>query len=384
MHLDFEYSLIEHFSIIIDPRIDRTKKHYLLDILVSTMCAVLSGCDTWTDIVDWANENEDWLGSFLELPHGIPSHDTYSRVFAILDPDQLQVAFFEWVNSVKSELPQREIINIDGKFIRGSKKAYSSRNAIIMVSAWASRAGVSLGQLSSKLKKDEAEKKTTEKLLDCIDIKGNIITMDAMGAAPNIINKIADKKGDYVIALKDNQRSIKRTAIELFKMNGALLESLTTQEKGHGRREERAYELLILENANVSGLKQSVEDHLGKFLGIKGLGRVTSSRTVNNVESTETRYYLTSLIEIDEFSESVREHWAIENSLHWQMDVTFREDELRARVGHCAENLAIMRRLALNMLKKDTVEKRSLRRKRKLCGWRKDYLLRILFGQPAN
>ena len=378
--MEIEKSLLNHFSIIVDPRIERTKKHKLLDILVITICAVLSDCDSWTDIADWAEENVDWFSSFLDLSGGIPSHDTFARVFSILNPEDFQTAFFEWIKEIKKELPNREIINIDGKFIRGSKQAYSSRNAIIMVSAWASGAGISLGQLTSRLKKDEGEKKTIEKLLDCIDVKNNIITLDANGASLKIVEKITSKKGDYTIALKDNQRAGKRLTTILFEKNIDNILHFSSEEKGHGRKEKRVYELLNLKASNQDGIKQGVEENILKFKNINSLGRVTATRELNGVTSIEIRYYITSLININEFSKSVREHWAIENCLHWQLDVTFKEDHMRARIGHSAENLATIRRMALNMLKQDGTEKRSLRRKRKLCSWRKDYLLKIIFG----
>lgn len=378
--MEFENSLIEHFSQVTDPRIDRTKKHNLIDIIIVTICAILSDCDSWIDIVDWAKENEEWLSDFLELPHGIPSHDTFGRVFAILNPVELEKAFFEWVSEVKKELPAREIINIDGKFIRGSKTGYNSRNALIMVSAWASRTGISLGQLGSRLKKDEGEKKVTEKLLDCIDIKGNIITLDAMGASPNIVNKIAEKNGDYVVALKENQSSISKLAKELLEKNVDRLHSVSTSENGHGRDEKRDYELLVLEEAETNGLNQGIDKNLRRFNNVIGIGKVISERTVNDLVSIESRYYLTSLWDIGEFAESVREHWAIENSLHWHMDVTFKEDYMRMRCGFAAENLSILRRLALNMLKQDKTENKSMRRKRKLCNYRKSFLLQIIFG----
>ena len=252
-----------------------------------------------------------------------------------------------------------------------------------MVSAWASKAGVSLGQLSSRMAKEEGEKKTTEQLLDCIEVAGNIITLDAMGATPSIVKKITQKKGDYVVAIKDNQRSVKKLGCMLFEKNEKKLHSLTTDEKGHGRHEKREYELLVLAEAQTLGMNQGIEEHLSRFEGAKSIGRVQCKRFADGQSSVETRYYLSSLTGVGEFAQAVREHWAIENCLHWQLDVTFREDHVRARMGQSAENLAIIRRLALNLLKQEKSENKSLRRKRNLCAWRKSYLLQVIFGSCA-
>lgn len=272
------FSLIDHFSDVEDPRIDRTKKHNVIDIISITIMATISGMQNWMEIVDWSETNQEWLKTFLELPGGIPSHDTFGRVFSLINPEAFQEAFKSWVESIKLNFPSREIIAIDGKFLNGSFVNNNSRSSLIMVSAWACKSGLSLGQPSSRLKKDEGEKRTMEKLIDQIDVRGNIITIDAGGATTTIIGKIAEKGGE------------------------------------------------------------------------------------------------------NEFAESVRSHWKIENNLHWQLDVTFREDFCRSRIGYASDNLAIIRRLALNLLKKDLSEKKSIRRKQLLCNWNKDYLLHVTMG----
>ena len=379
----FVFSLIDHFSDVDDPRLDRTKKHNIIDIISITMMATISGMQNWIEIVDWATENENWLKGFLELPAGIPSHDTFGRVFALIKPDAFQEAFKDWVDSIKLNFPSREIIAIDGKFLNGStKERNNSRSALLMVSAWACKSGITLGQLSSRLKKNEGEKKITEKLLDQIDVRGNIITMDANGATTAIINKIAEKNGDCVIGLKDNQRRAKMTARNLFEHEKSqnLKKVIYQNDIGHGREETRRYELLSLESLDVIGLNQAIKKIKTKWPSIVSFGRVTSERKVNKVTTTSERFFLTSLINENEFAESVRSHWKIENALHWQLDVTFREDHSRARMGFAADNLAIIRRLALNLLKQDLKEKKSIRRKQLLCNWNKDYLIQIIQG----
>jgi predicted transposase YbfD/YdcC len=336
----------------------------------------------WQEIVDWAKQNEDWLKRFLSLPSGIPSHDTFGRVFSIINPESFQVAFKKWVEELNLNFPSRETIAIDGKFLVGSKQTSSSRSALMIVSAWACETGISLGQISSRLKKEEGEKKSMEKLIDQIDVKGNIITIDAGGATPTIIKKITDREGDVVVGLKDNQKMTKNLAKNLFldKKNNKNILTKEFQERSHGREEKRVFSLLPIANAAHSGLIPTFKNVQNKWPSIKSYGKVILSRKVNGVETIEERYFLSTLTNIDEFSHSTRSHWKIENHLHWQLDVTFREDNNRVRIGYAAENLASIRRLALSLLKKELSEKRSMKRKQLLCNWDKDYLLKVIRG----
>ncbi len=377
------FSLIDHFSDVDDPRLDRTKKHNVIDIISITIMATVSGMNNWIEIVDWANVNEEWLKTILELPSGIPSHDTFGRVFSLINPEEFQAAFKEWVEAIKINFPEREIIAIDGKYLKGSTfDKINSRSQLSMVSAWACKSGLSLGQLSSRARKDEAEKKSMEKLLDHIDVRGNIITIDANGASPAIIEKIAMKKGDCVVGLKENQRMSKRLAKDLFEQEKVQKDkkTITQNNKGHGREEKRTYEFLVLKDFKIAGMSKSYSKFKEKWPSILSLGKVTSEVKKGKETSVYERFYLTSLCDENEFAESVRAHWGIENSLHWQMDVTFREDHCRVRIGHAAENLAIIRRLSLNLLKKEVLSKKSIRRKQLLCNWSKDYLLQIIKG----
>lgn len=376
------FSLIDHFSEVEDPRLDRTKKHNVIDIISITVMATISGMQNWIEIVDWAETNEEWLKTFLELPSRIPSHDTFGRVFSLINPEAFQEAFKSWVESMKISFPEREIIAIDGKFLNGSMMNNNSRTCLTIVSAWACKSGLSLGQLSSRLKKEEGEKRTMEKIIDQIDVRGNIITIDANGATTNIIGKISSKGGDCVVGLKDNQRRAKRLAANLFahEKSQEFKKIILTEERGHGRDEKRTYELLELNDLKIIGLQAAVKKFNGKWPSIISFGRVISERKIGKEITRYERFFLTTLSDENEFAESVRSHWKIENSLHWQMDVTFREDYCRARIGYAAENLAIIRRLALNLLKRDVSEKKSIRRKQLLCNWNKDYLLHITMG----
>lgn len=374
------FGLIDHFSTVEDPRLDRTKKHKVIDIIVITVMATLSGMQNWVEIVDWAETNKNWLKSFLELPGEIPSHDTFGRVFSLINPDSFQEAFQAWVDTMKINFPDREIIALDGKFLNGSIENSNSRTCLTIVSAWACKSGLSLGQLSSKLKKGEGEKITMERLLDKIDVKGNIITIDANGATTSIINKIAMRKGDSVVGLKDNQRRAKNLARNLFQIAKAPIATIIQEERIHGREEKRMFELLSLNSLNVIGLNSAIKKFKAKWPSIVSFGKVTSERKVGQETGTSERFFLTSLTDVNEFADSVRSHWKIENNLHWQLDVTFREDYCRARIGYAAENLAIIRRLALNLLKQDRTEKKSIRRKQLLCNWNKNFLLQVTLG----
>lgn len=376
------FSLIDHFSEVEDPRLDRTKKHNVIDIISITVMATISGMQNWIEIVDWAETNEEWLKTFLELPSKIPSHDTFGRVFSLINPESFQEAFKSWVESMRINFPEREIIAIDGKFLNGSIINSNTRSSLTIVSAWACKSGLSLGQLSSRLKKEEGEKRTMEKLIDQIDVRGNIITIDANGATTNIIGKISQKGGDCVVGLKDNQRRAKILAANLFahEKSQEHKKIVVTKDHGHGRDETRTYELLKLDSLKIIGLQAAVKKFNTKWPSIISFGRVVSERKTAKETTKFERFFLTTLSDEHEFSESVRSHWKVENSLHWQLDVTFREDHCRVRIGHAAENLAIIRRLALNLLKKDLSQKKSIRRKQLLCNWNKNYLLQVTMG----
>lgn len=372
---------MEHLMTVSDPRVVGRTDHKLIDILILTVCAVLSGCSQWTEIREYGLNKRKWLKSFLELPNGIPSHDTMARVFALLDPDAFQKAFYQWVQAVNQLLP-REIISIDGKSLNGAlREAGRSRSAIGIVSAWASETGVVLAQKKTEFKKEEGEKRATEALLDFLSVRGCIVTLDANGATTRITQKITEKGGDFVIGLKRNQKRLMAYAKIGFEKFSDKIDEYTTQEKGHGRQEKRVYQLLPIGELEIS-VNKAFGKTKAKWNTLKSFGRVISERTIGSKTQIETRYFFTSLQgEVREFARAARGHWGVENGLHWRMDVQFREDDCRTRVGHAAENLALVRRMTLNMLKKDIGTKGSINIKRLRCGFKDDYAFQILTGR---
>jgi predicted transposase YbfD/YdcC len=381
--MDAKKSLIEHLTIVRDPRVVNRSEHRLIDILVITILAVLCGCDDWVEIEEYGIHKEVWLKEFLELPSGIPSHDTFGRVFALLDPEKFHEAFYEWVKEVNTLLP-REIISIDGKFLRGAlREAGRARSAIGIVSAWASEAGVVLAQRKTELKKEEGEKRATEELLKFLDVRGCIVTLDANGATTKITEKIVEKGGDYVIGLKANQKALMTCAESLFKEVSSPTEEFTTKEKRHGRVEKRTYQLLKVEDCEFANT-YSWEKRKEKWTTLKSFGRVITERKIHAtaIATHEVRYYFTNLkTDVTEFANAVRSHWKVENNLHWVMDVAFREDHCRARIGHSAENLSLIRRMTLNLLKKDTRAKKSIKVKRLGCSLKDEYAFQVLTGR---
>ena len=375
-------SLIEHLSTITDPRINRTRDHELLDILVLAICALLCRAETFNDMEDFGKAKEEWFKTFLSLPNGIPSHDTFNRVFQALDPKQFQDAFLNWTQSVRQAIPD-EIVAMDGKALR--RALTQSKNPRYIVSAWAEDNGLVLGQLKVDEKTNEIT--AVPQLLRALELSGCIVTLDAMGCQKNIAKEIKEADADYVLALKGNQETVHHE-VKAF-LDETIAEAKTWRpagvpssaaavrlatkkvvEKDHGRLETREY-------------FQSTE--LGWFAdkeqweGLQSVGMVQATREINGKSSTERRYYISSLpLDIERFARAVRGHWGIENKVHWVMDVRFGEDQSRARNGHAAENLATLRRLALNLLKSEKTKKRGIRGKQNNASWDHAYLLKLL------
>jgi len=376
-----------------DPRVERTKKHKLIDILVITVCAHLCSADNWVEVEEWAKSREAWLKKFLELPEGIPSHDTFGRVFCLLDPKELNRAFSEWVREFRSkkifqkrkqknQTETPEIVSIDGKVIRGTlEKKRGPLSAIGVVNAWSSEVGLVLGQNKFDNLNGTHEKQSTEELIDFLYLKGVIVTLDAGGATASICEKIKAKEADFVIGLKGNQGELLKAAEWIYSLgrrrNGKFITSRRSEREKvtHGREEKRLYELISLEEADLPELG-SWKEMLERWPTVKGLGRIRSKRNA----TFETRYYLTSLESpaIREFAHAVRGHWSVENQLHWVLDVAFREDQCRSRVKNVAENLAVIRRIALNLLKQDKINKIGIQAKRRKAGWDPEYLEAVL------
>lgn len=368
-------ALIDHLAVLEDPRIERQRRHKLGDILVIAVCAVLCGAESFPAIEDFGQVRYAWLKQFLELPNGIPSHDTFNRVLRVLDPVQFQACFLSWMQAVAEET-QGEVVAIDGKTLRRSFDRSSAKRAIHMVSAWATENGVVLGQRKVDDKSNEIT--AIPELLELLALKGCIVTIDAMGCQRAIAQQIVEDQADYVLALKENQPMLHQ-AVEQFWATGPEADAHRTQceyyaqhEHGHGRTEGRCY--WITDDLPELGVGQP-------WPGLQSIGMVEATRTLAGQTTVEQRFYLTSLAaDAQVFARAVRNHWGIENGLHWTLDVTFREDQSRLRKGHGPENFAVLRHIALNLLRQEPSQK-SLPRKRLACALDPDYLLKVLLGQ---
>jgi len=372
-------SIIDHFTELEDPRIDRHKRHSLIDIIVLTVCAVISGAETWEDIEDYGRYKEEWLIRFLALPNGIPSHDTIRRLFIRLDPSGLQQCFLSWINAVR-EVTDGDVVAIDGKTLRRSADAATGKSALHMISAWGAANGMVLGQVRTADHSNEITAIPT--LLDLLKIKGAIVTIDAAGCQTDIAEKIRKKKADYVFAVKGNQGTLLEDAqfafaeIEQQDLDDGWVDYEKTVDKGHGRIEIREYY-----HTDEIAWSKRIKD----FPGARSFGMVRSTRIIGDKRTTETRYYISSLLmNAKQFGHAVRTHWSVENNLHWTLDMTFREDDSRMRTGYSAENFAMMRRIALSLVKRDAQSKRSLKRRRKICGYDNTYLERLLFNSDTE
>jgi len=353
-----------YFETISDPRQAWKIEHDLHEILVMTICAVMSGCEIWEEIVDFCRVKRDWLEERigLELENGIASHDTFQRVFQLIDPQELEKSFVSWVKSISTKT-QGEIISIDGKSVRGSRD--SKTKTLHMVSAWASANQLVLGQVKVDEKTNEITAIPT--LLELLDLKGCIITMDAMGCQKDIAKKIKACGADYVLSLKGNHGDLHED-VKFYFENEKIPDQIITKEKGHGRIEVREYFL----ETEIGWLAQRLE-----WSGLKAIGAVKSSVLEKHVLRKETRYFITSLTDVNLFAKAVRAHWGVENNLHWCLDVTFNEDKCRTRKDNSAENFSVIRRIALNALKRFP-EKMSLNRKRRKCHYDPDFMADVL------
>jgi predicted transposase YbfD/YdcC len=374
MKLKPKRTIADYFVDIEDPRIERTKRHQLIDIITIAICAVICGADSWVTIETYGEAKQDWFKQFLELPNGIPSHDTFARVFAKIDTQQFQECFLAWIKSV-AQITNGEIIAIDGKALKHSYDREAGNRAINMVSAWAVNNRLVLGQRKVNSKSNEIT--AIPELIKVLDIVGCTVTIDAMGCQKEIVNLIAQKQGDYVIALKKNQENLYKSVEQLFKeaistrCEGFKASSFSTQESGHGREEIRNYLMLSNICNNIEGSD--------KWEKLKSVGMVESVRTVNGKTTVETRYYISSLDnDAKIFGESVRSHWSIENSLHWRLDVSFREDDCRIRKDNAPQNFAVLRHIAINILTQDKSKKLGIKNKQFLAAIDNNYLTQIL------
>lgn len=369
-------SIGEHFNHLEDPRMDRTKHHQLLDIIAIAICGVICGADNWVDLELFGRSKEEWLKRFLVLSNGIPSHDTFGRVFARLDPEKFAQCFTSWVKAV-SQLTQGQVIAIDGKTLRRSHDRANGKSAIHLVSAWASANHLVLGQLKVDDKSNEIT--AIPELLEVLELSGCIITIDAMGCQKNIAHQMVEQGADYVLALKENQGQLYREVTDTFESGlGSGFEDLEhdfyqTVGKGHGRIETRqcwvVSEPEVLEYVNEEGA----------WAGLGSVAMVRSKRVVREEEEMENRYYISSLKgDARQLLEATRTHWEIENCVHWVLDIAFDEDNSRVRQGNAPQNFAVVRHIALNLLKMEQSSKGGVKARRKRAGWDEDYLLKVL------
>jgi predicted transposase YbfD/YdcC len=364
-----------YFAEITDPRVERTKLHLLVDILGIAICAVLCGADTWVEMAAYGNAKEQWLRQFLALPHGIPSHDTFGRVFARLKPEELQRCFLRWIQAVR-EVTHGEVVAIDGKTLRRSFDRAAGKGAIHMVSAWASANRVVLGQ--QKVDEKSNEITAIPALLRLLEVKGCIVTIDAMGCQKAIARTIVEQEADYVLALKathgflyDEVQHFFRWARQRQFADGPH-SYYHTIDGEHGRLEERRYWLV----SELGWLAETKE-----WVGLRSLGLVERQRTVAGTTTVEDHYSLTTLAgEADQFGTAVRPHWSIENGLHGVLDVVFQEDQSRLRRDHAAQTFAVLRHLAVSLLRREQTCPNGLKVKRLKAAWDEQYLARVLFS----
>jgi len=370
-------TITEHFATLTDPRIDHTKRHQLLDLLTIALCAIICGADEWVAMEEFGNAKREWFDTFLTLPNGIPSHDTFGRVFAALDPNHLQQCFLAWVQQTMLQT-DGAVIACDGKTVRRSHDRGAGKAAVHMVSAWASAQHLVLGQVAVDEKSNEIT--ALPALLNLLMLKGCIVTIDAMGCQTAIAQTIIDWEADYVLALKENHDTVYHEVVHLFADAHATgfadydHDAAETVDGGHGRVEIRRY-WTISDPLTLAHLDPDKE-----WAGLRGIGMVAAERREKGKVSRETRYYLTSLGDAATFGRAVRSHWGIENGLHWVLDIAFREDESRARAGASAANLVVLRHIALNLLKKEATAKVGIKNKRLKAGWDERYLLKVIAG----
>jgi predicted transposase YbfD/YdcC len=370
--------IARHFETLEDPRSSVNRKHPLVSVVVIALMAVLAGANGPTAIAEWAALKEEFLREALDLPNGVPRKDVFRRVLMLLKPAAFQACFAAWLQSLRATAAaaagvEQPVLAIDGKTARRSHDRSQGLSALHSVSVWASEFGLSLGQVACAEKSNEIT--AIPELLRLVDIHGAIITIDAMGTQKAIAAQIIDGGGDYVLALKGNQETLHQAVIEHIdeQLEGDLAEACehVTNEKGHGREEMRTY-LQLPAPEDLAGKAQWKE--------LKSIGVVTSSCLRDGKETVEVRYYISSLtVGVKRFAHAVRSHWGIENSCHWSLDITYREDESRIRDRHLRENFAWLRRITLSLLKQQQSRK-SVVMKRNCCGWSEDFMMEVLTG----
>ena len=363
------------------PRIDRTKKHALIDIIVIAICATISGAKSWIDIADFGESKLEWFSRFLNLENGIPSHDTFRRLFILLSPEKFFIIFKEWIKVVTDDADLEQIC-IDGKALRATFEKGKKYSSFHMVNAWSTGVGLALGQIKTEKKSNEIT--AIPKLIDQLDIKGTIVSIDAMGCQVKIAKKIRSKDADYLLALKGNQESlndkVKNKFSEISKPGPNTFnidEFKSVDKNSHGRHETRICRVITEKKGKNLGV-----NIFKKWPDLNSIIEVKSERVNRKTGELgeETRYYISSAIENAKiFLKNVRSHWEIENKLHWVLDVVFKEDECPVTAGYSAQNFSMLRQFALNLIKLEPSNK-SIRRKQNLAGWDESFLMKIIAG----
>ncbi len=369
-------SLRDQFAELEDPRVERTRRHELLDIITIALCAVICGADSWVEIETFGHAKEAWLRTFLALPGGIPSHDTFGRVFAALDPEQFERCLLAWVVAGTGTQPG-EVIAVDGKCVRRSGNSTTGRGPVHLVSAWATARGVTLGQVAVAEKSNEIT--ALPVLLQALALEGCIVTVDAMGCQTEVARLVIERGADYVLAVKGNQPWLAEDVAEFFTEAQATAfadvvhTTDRTVDKDHGRLEIRR----VWASDDPETL--AYVDPQRRWAGLRSVVRVDAERRLGDAVSQETRYYIASLPgEAPALGAAIRRHWGIEKSLHWVLDVAFGEDQCRVRIGHAAHNFAILRRFALNLLRRESTARVGMKAKRLKAGWNDAYLAAVL------
>jgi predicted transposase YbfD/YdcC len=366
-------SFEQHFRDLQDPRVERTRKHPLINVVFMAVCGILSGANSFAGIHEFGIDRRSWFARYLDLTNGIPSEDTFGRVMARLDPAAFEKCLLSWIQTVQ-EVTKDRVVAIDGKTLRGSYDHERDRAAIHMVSAWATENKLSLGQVVVHEKSNEIT--AIPELLQVLEISGALVTIDAMGCQREIADRIREGGGDYVLAVKQNQpklyEQVEQAITVALEGNTEDLDEHQTVETGHGRKETRTY-------AVVAAPESVDPEDLWRDLSAVGIA-ISERVDSQGRQNMETRYYILShLITVREFAGAVRNHWGIENNLHWQLDVSFREDECRVCRDHAPANLSVIRRFALGLLKRETGCKKGIEIKRMKCAGNDEYREKILF-----
>jgi predicted transposase YbfD/YdcC len=365
----------EHFAELTDPRV-RKVTYPLINVVVIAVCAVICGADDFVAIAEFGRKKREWLARFLDLEKGIPSHDRFNAILAAIKPAEFEKCLLSWI-TVLHDITDGQVIAIDGKTLRRSFDAASSKTAIHMVSAWATANHISLGQVVVDTKSNEIT--AIPKLLQILELSNALVTIDAMGCQTTIARNIVEAEGDYVLAVKGNQPTLHQGIVDFFDDHlkddfaRTKVRRYMTEEKGHGRKESRYY--------LICPVPDDLPDR-SRWAKLRAIGIAMSNTQRDGKDCTESRYYILSkYLSGRRFAGAVRDHWSIENRLHWQLDVTFQEDQCRLRKGHADTNFSILRRTALSLLKNNSTLKVGIKNKRLTAAWDEAYLEEVLVGK---